>query len=605
MLLNRTFLGAFLLGTASLIPFQAAFAQSAGDPEVYVDRPRTAITAPLAGTPGAAAPGERVRTNGVAPVIDTSPLGQALRRAGVTDPAVAVFYAARDNRPFWTGADHGWAEALLASLRHAPDQGLPENLLDPQGLSVALATGGPDAEARFMKAYLSFGRIVSSGLLNPEKVDDEIHFQPVRPVPARLLASLHAEGTAPASLDFLAPDLPEYRTLVQELARYRTLASEAVLGGTVPEGPTLRPGDRSPRVAALRDRLQALGDVGLAMPATAIMEQLTDAAATAPQPQQNRPIQAAAGSGPVPGVDRTYFDPELEAAVKRFQLRNGLIDDGAVGPQTLRTINTSAADRYNRILVNLERVRWLHRDMNERHIFVNQADFTMELIENNQVLLASRVVVGQTPKHRTPEFIEMMDHIVVNPTWHVPTSIATKEILPKLKQDPTYLARNGMRLVPTGADPVPDGVTSDYSLYSRGYFPFRVKQEPGDENSLGRVKFMFPNKYAIYLHDTPSKSLFNRDARAFSHGCVRVQRPFDLAYALLQGQVADPKASFDGWLDSGKERRVNLDRPVRMYLTYRTVWVDRQGEVQFRNDIYGRDARTIAALSAAGVETLD
>ncbi|WP_198670416.1 murein L,D-transpeptidase [Oceanicella sp. SM1341] len=589
-----------------MIPFQAAVAQTT-DPDVYADQPRAAQSTPLVDTSRATdrpqPAGEAVRSAGAAPAIDNSPLGQALRRAGVTDPAVAVFYAARDNAPFWTGADEGWAEALLASLQNAPAQGLPENLLDPAALRAALATGGPEAEARFMKAYLSFGRIISSGLLNPERVDDEIHFQPVRPVPAQLLASLHAEGTAPDSLDFLAPDLPEYARLVEELARYRRLASEAVLGGTVPEGPTLRPGDRSPRVAALRDRLQALGDVGLAVPATTIMEKITDAAATT-GPQQSRPGAADAPAGST-GVDRSFFDPELEVAVKRFQLRNGLIDDGVVGPQTLRTINTSAADRYNRILVNLERIRWLHRDMNERHIFVNQADFTMEFVENNQVLLASRVVVGQTPKHRTPEFIEMMDHIVVNPTWHVPNSIATKEILPKLKEDPSYLQRNGMRLVPTGADPVPDGVTSDYSMFSRGYFPFRVKQEPGDANSLGRVKFMFPNKYAIYLHDTPSKRLFERDARAFSHGCVRVQKPFDLAYKLLEGQVSDPKASFDGWLDTGRERRVNLDRPVRMYLTYRTVWIDRQGEMQFRNDIYGRDARTIAALASAGVDTLD
>ncbi|MEM8843292.1 MAG: L,D-transpeptidase family protein, partial [Pseudomonadota bacterium] len=182
-------------------------------------------------------------------------------------------------------------------------------------------------------------------------------------------------------------------------------------------------------------------------------------------------------------------------------------------------------------------------------------------------------------------------------TWHVPSSIAREEILPELQKDPTYLSRKGMRLAG-----VEDPHLIDWQMVTPGSFPGRVKQAPGNGNALGRVKFLFPNDHAIYLHDTPSKSLFNKDMRAYSHGCVRVQRPFAFAEYLLAAQQDDPKGYFDTMLSRGKERYVPLKQHIPVHITYRTAWVDEDGQDQFRGDIYGRDARVLAALAQAGVQ---
>ncbi|MEO0362121.1 MAG: L,D-transpeptidase family protein, partial [Pseudomonadota bacterium] len=245
-------------------------------------------------------------------------------------------------------------------------------------------------------------------------------------------------------------------------------------------------------------------------------------------------------------------------------------------------------------------MRWLNRDLGRRHVYVNQADFTVRLVEDGVALFEERVVVGKARRHRTPEFSDQMTHLVLNPTWYVPRSIATEEILPQLQEDPTYLWRKNMRLTSGGA-PGPDPSTVDWSVYSESDFPFRVQQRPGPDNALGRVKFMFPNQFSIYLHDTPSKRLFAKDVRAFSHGCVRVQDPMALARALLDPQEEDAGAYIDRILARGKERRVNFDEPVPVHLTYRTAWIDEDGGRQYRADVYGRDARVLGALKAEGV----
>jgi murein L,D-transpeptidase YcbB/YkuD len=193
-----------------------------------------------------------------------------------------------------------------------------------------------------------------------------------------------------------------------------------------------------------------------------------------------------------------------------------------------------------------------------------------------------------------------MTYFVVNPTWHIPDSIAQRVYLPKLKRDPNVLANSNMRLFTRAGTEINPRLV-DFTQYTSANFPFRVKQNPNSANALGRVKFMFPNQFSIYLHDTPSRDLFNRDARAFSNGCIRLEEPLELAYVLLQGQVSDPVAAFAGWQAGGAERHVNLDRPIPVHIGYRTVFVDEEGEVRYRDDIYGRDARVFRALEAAGV----
>lgn len=515
----------------------------------------------------------------VAPVPRTA-MAAALAAAGVTDTAVAAFYAARSDVPFWL-AGTGWDDALLAAIDSADGHGLPPARYGADRLRSLKAAGGLAAEAAFMKAWLDLAGDLDAGFLDPRSIDrQELFLEPARPAPAALLARL--SGPAPANFDHLAPQTAEYAQLRAELGRIAALAAAEARLAPVPAGRSIRPGERSERVVLVRERLNALRASGFVL----------------------GPDGSALRAPVLPEGDAATYDATLAAAIADYQRQLSLDADGIVGAQTVRSLNASVTDRHGQILVNLERIRWLHRDLSERHIFVNQANFTMELIEDGAVRLESRVVVGRADRFHTPEFTEMMTHLVVNPTWHVPVSIATKEILPKLQSDPTYAERNGYRIIPVGDEPVPDGVTSDYTQYSTGYFPFRIKQNPSEANALGLVKFMFPNQHAVYLHDTPLKKLFGRDTRAFSHGCVRVQRAFELAHALLEGQVGNPQEAFDGWLRTRRERRVDLDRPVRVYLTYRTVFLDREGKIQYRDDIYGRDRKMIAAMEAAGVPVL-
>ena len=239
------------------------------------------------------------------------------------------------------------------------------------------------------------------------------------------------------------------------------------------------------------------------------------------------------------------------------------------------------------------------RDRGARNIQVNLADFHAKIIDDGVVTFETRSVVGKnTSDRRTPEFSDVMTHMVINPTWYVPRSIVTKEYLPKLQRNPnahSYLQitdRNG-RAISRGS--------VNFANYTASSFPFAMRQPPSKSNALGLVKFMFPNPYNIYLHDTPHKSLFARETRAFSHGCIRLSQPFEFAYALLSLQEDAPERFFRSVLETGKERRVNLETPVPVHLMYRTAVISSRGELEFRRDIYGRDAKIWAALQEVGV----
>jgi murein L,D-transpeptidase YcbB/YkuD len=454
--------------------------------------------------------------------------------------------------------------ALIDALRDAPAHALPIDRYAPDRLA-ALPPGAPETDAALTDAFLRYARDVSSGLLEPRRVAPEIKVAPPRPDRDALLGDLAVAPDPAAFLAGLAPRSPEYAALrAAYAAALREIAAGAG-GDAVPGGPTLRLGDAGPRVVALRARLAAEGHV------------------------------------PTDPADPARFDAGLELAVRAFQRTAGLNDDGAVGPATLAALNAGPVDRARKIAVNLERLRWTNRPVAPRRIEVNQAAFTVTLIDGDAALFEERVVIG-TRQHQTPEFDDEMEYLVLNPTWHVPSSIAVKELLPELQADPSVLARRGMRLVRNDGGPLPaDPYSHDFTGYTAETFPYRIRQNPSDDNALGRVKFMFPNGEAIYLHDTPSKRLFQRDVRAYSHGCVRVQDPLRLAELLLAPQTADPRGFIDATLARGAERYVNLERHVPVRLTYRTAWIDRDGALQLRGDVYGRDAATLAALEAAGV----
>lgn len=507
---------------------------------------------------------------------DSAALETALIAPKATSDEARLHYQNTAYRGLWFDAsgDDSRAVALIDVLSKAGDHALPAAKYNTPLLRAALTAaraGDPAAtaaaEIALTNAFLTYARDLKSGLLEPRRVDRDLHVFPERPDAPFLLTGLSRASDARAYLNALAPSHPHYASLKAELGELVSLGVEGAWGPEAPLGGSIRLGQRGPRIEAIRARLAAMGDYKPAFPA----------------------------------VDPAEYDEPLEAAVRTFQQRHGLNDDGVIGKRTVAAMNKSAAYRAGQIVVNMERLRWLNRDLGHKHILVNQADYNVKVIEGDKILFNERVVIGKSRKHRTPEFSDQMTHLVFNPTWHVPYSIASKEILPKLQEDPDYLAKKNMRLLARGGGEQ-DAWSTDWSLYSESDFPFVVKQRPGGGNALGRVKFMFPNQFNIYLHDTPSKRLFKKDARAFSHGCVRVQDPMELARVILSAQKADPAPYIDGILNRRKERQINLEDPLPVHLTYRTAWVDADGTYQFRADVYGRDARILAALRAAGVD---
>jgi murein L,D-transpeptidase YcbB/YkuD len=487
-------------------------------------------------------------------------LAAVLDPARAEDRAIAAFYGTRGHAPLWLDNPER-RTALAAALLAAPSHALPD-----RSSSLPAEAATPAAELAFTRAFLRHARAVSSGLLDPRRVSPEITRAPVRPADVELLAGLAAAPDPAAYLGGIAPADPGYEALRGLHARFAALPP-AAWGAPVPAGPTLRLGDRDARVGLLRARLAAMGDF------------------------------AGAATGP----DAMLYDAPLAAAVEAFQRRHGLNDDGAVGPMTLAALNASPAARAAQIAVNLERMRWLNHPLVHRRLVVNQAGFTVTLYEGDAVLFHERVIIG-LPDRQTPEFSDQMTYLVFNPTWFVPRSIATRDILPKLHADPTYLARSNMVLTRADGGPVPyDPSFHDFTAYDSRSFPYRIRQRPDPENALGQVKFMFPNNHAVYLHDTPTRSLFNRDSRAYSSGCVRVRDPLRLAALLLAAQYDDPVQAIDAMILNGRERHVTLAEPVPVHLTYRTAWVDDAGQPQFRADIYRRDAAVVQALVAAGV----
>lgn len=340
--------------------------------------------------------------------------------------------------------------------------------------------------------------------------------------------------------------------LENALSQYRQLAAH---GGwpQVPDGPTLHEDDRNARIPLLRQRLVVSGD-----------------------------LAASASQG-----DR--FDGTLKEAIQKFQTRHGLTADGAVGVKTLTELNVPINQRIRQLAASLERCQPLPPLLEPRHILVNIADFTLKLYEDGNLLLSMPVIVGKTYR-QTPVFNGRISSLVLNPNWEVPHSIATKDILPKIKKNPNYLSQLHLRVFQgwKGAAEI-DPASIDWKNLSTTHFPYRLRQDPGPTNALGRVKFLFPNPYDVYLHDTPARELFQKDARTFSSGCIRIAKPLDLAVYLLQGTKLNSMDALTEAIARGKTQQIVIPSPIAVHIVYMTAWVDPDGIVQFRSDIYNRD----------------
>lgn len=501
--------------------------------------------------------------------------------------ALSDFYDARDFQPAWTG-DSASNEALN-SLRGALD-GAPEDGLVPRDYHLAtldsLMAALPgnaedelrrrvDLELLLTDAFLVLGSHLLHGRVDPETVNPEwTANRRNTDMAAVLRRALESDGIA-ATLEGLRPPDSRYTRLRDTLARYRELARA---GGwpTVPPGPKLELGADDPRVTDLRRRLRESDDL---------------------QP----PTSAAEAVGP---EDPQIFDEELEGAVRRFQRRHGLNADGVVGPVTLAALNVPVESRIRQLEVNLERWRWLPREMGRRHIEVNIAGFSADVMENGRSVLELRAVVGQAYR-QTPTFTGQMTYLVFSPYWHVPPGIAAKDKVPALKErGPAYLREQRMTLLEQRTDRPVDPASVDWAAITAGEFNrrYRIRQEPGSWNALGGVKFMFPNKYSVYLHDTPTRELFDQARRSFSSGCIRVERPAELAAYLLSGDPEWSPERIREAMGRDRELTVRLAEPVPVHVLYWTAWADRDGLVHFREDIYDRDATVARALTISPEE---
>ncbi|NJO38962.1 MAG: L,D-transpeptidase family protein, partial [Rhizobiales bacterium] len=313
---------------------------------------------------------------------------------------------------------------------------------------------------------------------------------------------------------------------------------------------------------------------------------------------QHRGGDLAHPANPAAPGDPEVFDAALVEGVKAFQERHGLEQDGHVGPDTLGALNTPVEARLEQLVLNLERRRWMPDRMAARYIYVNLADFHLQLIDRGKVTFDTPVVIG-SQYNKTPVFSADMTHLVINPFWNVPPSIAAGEILPKARNDSDYFRRHQFDLFENwSADAEQlDPTSINWQAVDPERFSYKLRQRPGPTNALGRLKFMLPNAYNIYLHDTPDRAHFDANERSFSHGCVRVAEPEALADAILQGQSGWTLDGIQDAVNSGERRQINLDGSLPVQITYLTAWVDKDNRAHFRNDVYDRDHILADALT--------
>jgi murein L,D-transpeptidase YcbB/YkuD len=460
-------------------------------------------------------------------------------------------------------------EQLQRAIEHSLDEGLNPDDYHRRAISgfvLKLRSGAAgdellaECDILATDALIRLAYNLYFGKADPEALDPD--WNSVRVIegkdPVSFFEEAVASGRISVALSQLAPQQPIYQNLKAALARYRGIAAQ---GGwpRVPDGPTLRLSMKDERVGVLRRRLAATGDLGKEV-----------------------------------GADAQVFDDAVQTAVKTFQRRHRLSADGEVGSATLGALQVPIERRIEQIRVNLERTRWVLHDVPASFVLVDVAGFEVFVFRDGKPIWRSRVQVGK-PYRRTPIFRSKITYLVFNPTWTVPSGILSKDILPAVRRNPAYLAEKNLRVIDhQGREVDPRGI--DWSRYSGNTFPYLLRQEPGPNNALGRVKFMFPNKHDVYLHDTPSKELFERDVRAFSSGCIRVERPFELAELLLNDSQNWSLEKIQAAVDGKHTQTVNLGSPVPVLLYYWTAQGQPDGNAQFKTDIYGRDDAVLKSL---------
>ncbi|MGR9107438.1 MAG: L,D-transpeptidase family protein [Gammaproteobacteria bacterium] len=486
------------------------------------------------------------------------------------DAALLNRYREKDLKPVWVTPEGPGERAgiLFATLKSASEEGLRSDDYRVEEIGSLWSLRKDDDLARLeillsvsLAGYIADAR---EGRADPRKLDSNL-FATARdnridPV-GLAVEAVHADDLG-RFLRSQPPAHVQYRRLKKALAEYRALAEKGEWEA-VPEGETLKPGMDSARILAVRKRLVRSRDLSSDSPLS------------------------------------TVYDTTLQTAVKQFQKRYHLEIDGAIGKKTIAAMNVPLSELVRRIIINMERWRWVSRDLGDKRIYVNIAGFDLQGSHDGTIDVSMPVIVGEQ-YHETPVFSAAIKYLEFNPYWNIPTSIASNEMYPELLKDRNYLTKKKIRLFSgSGEDAVEvNSASLDWSKVGRsGIRRYRLRQDAGPKNSLGRIKFIFPNPFHVYLHDTPTQHLFRRSRRDFSHGCIRVSRPLDLAAYLLGGEGK-------GWtaermkkiIDSGKRKVVNLEKPFPIHILYRTAAVGEDGLVYFADDIYGRDRLLEKAL---------
>jgi murein L,D-transpeptidase YcbB/YkuD len=411
------------------------------------------------------------------------------------------------------------------------------------------------AELYFSSFFIAYAADLKVGRVSPQNVDPHL-FRSRKTIDAlRVLTDMSKQGDPGKFLASFEPRNNHYQVLKRILRAYTTVIEQGVTWPVIPQGAALKPGQSDPRLGKVRELLAFTGDY----------------------------------EGPENGSPR--YDAALVGAVIKFQQRHGLEAKGLFGKQTVFAMNIPPEERRRQIIVNMERWRWMPDNLGQEHFLVNIAAFELQWIKNNHTVERMNVVVGAVAT-QTPEFSDELEYVELNPTWTVPYSIATKEMLPKLKSNP-YSYAEDFDVFANGKLTGWDGI--NWAAYGAGKFPFTFRQRPGPKNALGRVKFMLPNKHNIYLHDTPAKEKFANTTRAFSHGCIRLSRPTDLAYKLLGEKNGMSPAMINAVWAGNRTTQVTLPQKIPIHIVYATAFATDNG-IEFRSDVYGRDRKLYAAL---------
>ncbi|MGB7842199.1 MAG: L,D-transpeptidase family protein [Salinimicrobium sp.] len=467
------------------------------------------------------------------------------------------FYTNRNFEPAWK--DEGQRKSFISALRHSEDEGLlsdyhKEEITRLMGLQLTETTSA-ELDLLLSDAFLKYAHDLYYGKLDPKKIHELWGVKRPEKNLGNLLAGGLESGKITESLEELKPQHQIYYDLKTALQEYKPQKDQTLKSRKIPEGKLIKPGDKDARMFAIAARLQ-------------------EKAYELPKMQKNDSI----------------YSEGIQAAVKEFQKERGLQTDGIIGNSTLKELNISPADRYKQILANLERWRWYPRDLGSHYILINVANFRLAVVKDGDTIREHKVIAGSL-NNQTPTFTDTLQYIVINPQWHIPSSIARQEVIPQASKNPDYLSSHNMQVFANGSRIA----ASEIDWSSSAVKNYNFVQVAGPSNPLGRVKIIYPNKYLIYLHDTPAQSLFSKNQRAASHGCVRVENAVNLAAYVVNAQDDWNEEKMKEVVNSGKTTKVKIHRPIQVHHFYWTAWRT-GGKTVFSPDVYDLDKKIYTKL---------